>query len=586
MKRGWRVLSEILRLRSHFTFLSSCRLQLFFALLFGLFCGLASGFGVPVLLKFTAEKIFNDNLPIQQLVFYCSLPILLISIRTLSGFLNTFLLAVVGQHILLYIRMRIFRKLQRLPLEFFHRTSPGEIISKASNDATLIQSCFMSIAHDLIQCPITLLGSFSAIVYLCLAENKASMLLLISFLVALTIFPIWVLGRRIRRRNLVAQEEIARLTTRLTDNLEAVSEVRAFCLEDQETKRYEEAGVVYSRAYLRAIRSYYFINPSIELLAAIGVSAAMFYGHFLGIGGETFLALSSALYFSYDPIKNLGRMNGNVQSALASLSRIESLLHAPEAISDPEKPKKIPEKAPFVLEMQNVSLAYDNGETILQGINLRLERGKIYAVVGPSGAGKTSLAHLILRFYEATSGTVRFQGVAVKDLRQRDLRSQISLVPQQPSLLNDTVYNNILWGKERARNEEVLAAAELAGADGFIRHLEKSYETPIGEGGGCLSVGQRQRLALARAFLKPSRMMILDEATSALDVSSEEKIQKTLLSSFRDRTILLISHRFNFLPQVDEIFVMEGGRIIQHGPHQKLIQQEGLYKRLYLLHTN
>lgn len=568
----------------YFVALRRCRWQLILATLLGLVCGISSGFGIPVLLKLLAGKIFGENQTAFVLLSYCLLPLGLVSLRALSGFLNTYLLSVVGQHVLVFIRMKIFRKLQRLPIAYFRNHSPGEIISKAFNDATLIQSCFMSVAHDIIQCPITLVGAFSAIVYLCLRETNLVMLLLVFGLVSLTIFPIRLLGRRIRRRNLQSQEEIALLTTRLAQNLRATEEIRAFCMEDREIDDYHRANLTYARCYLRACRSYYFINPSVEILAALGVCMAMFYGHFLRISGETFLAIGSALYFSYDPIKSLGRMNGNIQCALASLSRIETLLDEPETIADPPRPQR-PRPVRGTVAFESVHFSYDPEAPLLRDIDFRLDDGKTYAIVGASGSGKTTLANLILRFYDVDSGAVLVSGMNVRRMRQRDLRSLISFVPQQPILLNDTIYNNILWGNPSASREDIRRAVQMAQAEEFIASMEGGLETVIGENGSCLSVGQRQRLALARAFLKPSQILIMDEATSALDVNSEERINDVLRNNFRGRTVLVISHRFTLLPHVDEIFVLENGRIIQRGSHRKLLEEEGLYKRLYLVHT-
>lgn len=568
----------------YFVALRLCRWSLVLATIMGLICGISSGFGIPVLLKLLAGKIFGETQTVIVLLSYCLLPLGLVIVRALSGFLNTYLLSVVGQHVLVFLRMKIFRKLQRLPIAYFRNHSPGEIISKAFNDATLIQSCFMSVAHDIIQCPITLIGAFSAIIYLCLKETDVFMLLLVFGLVSLTIFPIRRLGRRIRRRNLQSQEEIARLTTRLAQNLRATEEIRAFCMEDREIEDYHRANLTYARCYLRACRSYYFINPSVEILAAVGVCFAMFYAHFLRISGETFLAIGSALYFSYDPIKSLGRMNGNIQCALASLSRIEVLLNEPESIADPDRPQW-PQRVEGTVEFVGVNFAYDPDFPLLRSIDLRLEAGKRYALVGASGSGKTTIANLILRFYDVNEGAVLVSGRDVRKMAQRDLRSIISLVPQQPILLNDTIYHNILWGNPQATREDIWRAIRTAQAEEFIASMECGLETVIGENGSCLSVGQRQRLALARAFLKPSKILIMDEATSALDMNSEERINDVLRHSFDDRTILVISHRFTLLPYVDEIFVLEAGQIVQRGSHRRLLDEEGLYKRLYLLHT-
>jgi subfamily B ATP-binding cassette protein MsbA len=572
----------------HLDGLRHCRWQIFWAVATGIICGFSSGFGVPLLLRYVVGNVFSDGeRSILHLLYYCSLPILLMGIRTFSGFLNTYSLAIIGQAILQSIRLKIFQKIQRLPIAFFRRTQTGELVSRAFNDANMIQSCFVSIAHEIIQRPMMLIGAVVATIYLCLQQTNGWMLLLVLVLVGASGLPIAHFGRQVWWRNLRAQERIADLTANMTENLQAVQEVRAFCLEHHEMLRFRRISRSYSRAYLDTCRSYYFIVPSIELWAAIGISLALFYAYTLHISGETFLAIATALFLTYDPVKNIGRLYGNLQNTFSSLSRIEVLLQEPETAPVLGPPDLLlPKGVHGEIAFRDLSFSYDPDRPVLKHIDLTLEARKSYALVGPSGAGKTTLANLILRFYEAQEGTLTVDGHDIRRFPPHQLRTFISLVPQQPILLHDTVYANIRLGKLAATRREVQEAAQRAHAADFIAQLPKGMDTVIGEDGSYLSGGQRQRIALARAFLRDAPILILDEATSALDTQSEKEIRDVLPRLFQGRTVLLISHHFHWLPHVDEVIVLDGGAIVQRGGHDQLIGQEGLYRRLHAMYTS
>lgn len=576
---------DLQNLKRQLAALRQCRWQLIVALFLGILSGVSSGFGIPILLKMIAQQVFNESqtLSMALLCFYCLLPAALVGTYTFASFFNNYLLQMVGQNLLLSLRLRIFEKIQRLSLSFFNRMPPGEIISKASNDASVIQMCLMSITRDIIKCPITLVSAFGAMIYICVRETDVWLLILILILIGLSAFPIRILGLRIRERNLRAQSETAALTVRLTQNLEAVQEIRAFGREKEEARRYLEVGQRLVNAYLKATWNYLIITPTIEMIAVLGIGVAMFYAYRVHIQGDTFLAIGMALYFSYDPIKSLGRMNGNIQCVFASLSRLESLLAEPETICDPQNPVDFPETVESIA-FCDVSFEYDPGVPVLKHISLQLDPGKSYALVGPSGAGKTSLANLLLRFYDVSAGKISFNGIDLRCFRQKDLRQHISLVSQQPTLLNDTLRNNLLWGNPVASELQLQQAIAAANATEFVEKLENGLETLIGEDGNCLSGGQRQRIAIARAFLRDAPLLLLDEATSALDNRSEAAINLALRRLFQHRTVLLISHRFHLLPHVDEIFVLHRGKIVQRGNHGQLLAQDGLYKELYLTH--
>jgi subfamily B ATP-binding cassette protein MsbA len=561
--------------------LRRCKWKIFWTLFFGVLSGFLGGFGVPVLLKYVAQHVFvSDRQSFYHLLFYCSIPIMLIGLRSIMGFCSTYLLASLGQEILMEIRLKIFRKLQRLPLYFFRKTQTGHLVSRTINDVNVIQVTFVSIAHELIQRPAMLVSAIIAIVYLCLQQANGWILLLLLMLVAMSGFPIAYFGREVWNSNLRAQEKISDLTTRVTANLQSVQEVRAFCMEDYEISRFRHSNRAYSAAYLATCRVYYFIVPSVEFLAAGGIGLATFLAYWLHIPGETFLAIVTALLLSYDPIKNIGRLYGNLQYSVSALSRIEELLNE---VEDPKDTAGLPlsEKLRGEIAFNDVSFAYEDSAQIFKNLNLHFQSGKSYALVGPNGAGKTTIANLILRFYDAKSGTVTVDGYDVRRLSLEQLRSAVSIVPQHPTLLHDTVAANIRWGCATATQDDVAMAARSARAMGFIEKLPHGLETIIGEDGQFLSGGERQRIALARAFLRDAPILILDEATSALDTKSEREICNILPQLFKGKTVLLISHCFQWLPHVDEIIVLDGGFVVQRGTHEQLLNEDGLYRRLH-----
>ncbi|MDR3117028.1 MAG: ATP-binding cassette domain-containing protein [Puniceicoccales bacterium] len=565
----------------------SCRWIFFCAVVTAAVNGFAGGFGIPLLLSYLARNVFADGgqIALSRLLFYASLPIALVGIRSLAGLVNTCLLAAVGQTILHSIRLHIFQKLQRLPLQFFRRSQSGDLISRAFNDASVIQSSFVSIAHEIFQRPVTLISAVAAVTYLCLRQSSGWILFLVLILVAASGLPIAYFGRQVWRHGLLAQERIATLTSQMASSMRAVQEVRAFCMERHQRHAFHRASREYSRAYLSSCRAYYCIVPSVETWAALGISLAFLCAYFLHIPGEVFLAIATALFLTYDPVKNIGRLYGNLQYTFSALARIEEFLGEPEAPT-PGAALSIPGRLSGRVTFSHVSFSYGADGPVLRDINVTLEAGRSYALVGPSGAGKTTFANLILRFHAPQRGCIDVDGLDLQRLDVHQLRSQIAFVPQRATLIHASIRDNIRWGKVAARRDEIERAARRAGAMEFIEKLPRGLDTVVGEDGSYLSGGQRQRIALARALLRDAPILILDEPTSSLDARGEREIRATLPDLFRGRTVLLISHRSHWLPCVDEIFVLDGGRIVERGSHGALLSQEGLYRHLYAVHAD
>jgi subfamily B ATP-binding cassette protein MsbA len=325
-----------------------------------------------------------------------------------------------------------------------------------------------------------------------------------------------------------------------------------------------------------------FLSPTIEIISAMGVAATLIYAYYARIEWNTFLSIAFALFVSYEPVKKLGGINNDLKRGLSALDRLEEVLNAPLEIADPAQPITLG-RLHGDLAFEGVSFAYgQNGDLpALRDVTARIPAGTVCALVGPSGAGKSTFANLVPRFYEVGRGRVTIDGIDVRAMRLADLRRNIALVSQDPVLFNDTVYNNLLLGRSDASRDDVMAAAVDAHADEFIRALPQGYETVVGERGALVSGGQKQRLAVARAFLRNAPILILDEATSALDSQSEQMIQEALRKLEAGKTVIIIAHRFSTIRDASLILVFDRGEIVARGTHASLYADNALYKSLY-----
>jgi subfamily B ATP-binding cassette protein MsbA len=322
------------------------------------------------------------------------------------------------------------------------------------------------------------------------------------------------------------------------------------------------------------------LTPAIEVISSIGISITFIYAYQVHIPLESFLAIIFALYICYDPIKKLGALNNELKRGEVSLERLEEVLNEPLTIEDPPNPKPVDRLKGDVV-FNDVTFAYVPGQPALRDVSIRIPRGTVCALVGPSGAGKSTFANLVPRFYDVNFGSVTIDGIDIREMRLADLRRNIAIVSQEPVLFNDTIYNNLLFGRLDATREEVEQAARNAFAHDFIMSLPEGYQTLAGERGNKLSGGQKQRIALARAFLRHAPILILDEATSALDSESEAFIQMALRNLMVDKTVLIIAHRFSTIRDASMILVFNDSKIAAHGSHSALYESNPLYKTLY-----
>jgi subfamily B ATP-binding cassette protein MsbA len=561
------------------------------AILCGLLYAVASGLGFPYVVKENIPIIFGNDreVTIEQSEWVLLQTLLLlpltIFVRALAGFLNIYLTAYCGVKVLEKVRSQVFSKLQDLHVSYFQDQNKGDLISRLMVDCNAVKQCIVEVSNSLIKEPLTFLAALSYLVWLSIKNQQNLFLLFCLAAVPVCILPIRYIGKKLTRRARQLQAQSGTVTEVASENLGAIREIRAFSLEDSERQKFGHAVSKFLRFQLGVIKYDKSLSPLIELITGLAITGAIFVAarSQLNLQVDEVISLFLALHMCYQPIKKMGAINNHLKRGIASLDRIEEVLHAPILVE--EKPDAVPltEKIKGQLRFENVSFQYDtaNDHPVLKGIDETLEPGKTYALVGHSGAGKSTFINLVLRFYDPTVGRILLDGHDLRDLRLKNLRHQIALVPQDPVLFNDTIMENIRLSRPEATPEEILRAAEKANALGFIEDEPDGFDTLVGDRGTRLSGGQKQRIAIARAFLRDSPILILDEASSALDSESESRVQAELQTLMQGKTVLMIAHRFATLKLADEILVFDEGLITARGDHAKLMATSPVYQNLY-----
>ena len=562
----------------------------------GLVYAAASGAGLPLMTKVVFPILFNED-PGQSewyvdwltskvgevsrddlLIYTCLWIPAVFLLRAVAGYANAYFIQYVGMKVVESIRTDLFVKLQTLPLAFFKRNQSGDLLARLMNDTQMLQAVIAQASSDLIKQPATLLAALGTVVWLSFADRSFFIALIALLSVPLCIMLIRSAGKKLMRRATVLQQRGGDLSASLSESLQSALEIRAYNLQEPQISRFRKRVTEIFRLSMKVVKYRQIISPSIEVVAATGFAAALFFGVRAGMTLEGFLALGMALYMSYEPMKKLGVIHSLFQQGKASVDRIEYILHSDDTIPNPSHPKPCPAPAKGI-SFHHVTFAY--GETpVLHEVNLEIPAGQVVALVGPSGAGKTTFAHLVPRFYDPQQGEVRLDDIPIRDFLKNDLRTHIAVVPQTPSLFLGTLEENIRIGKQDATRAEIEAAARKAFAHEFITSMPEGYDTQVGERGDLLSGGQRQRIAIARAFLKDAPILILDEATSALDTESEAAVQQALAELVKGRTTLIIAHRFSTIRIADRILVFKDGRIVSDGSHDELRDLDPTYQAM------
>lgn len=538
----------------------------------------AANLYVPWIVRDVIDKVFQNK--DSDLLNLISLGIVVIFFaRGIFYYGQSYLMNYVGESIVIDVRGIVYRKLMTLSTHFFDTNKLGTIMSYVTNDVAALQGAMVANSIEIITETSVLIGSVGAMVYL---DWKLTLFTFCTFPVVLFFMDFF--GKKIRKSGHRIQQATADITSILQETLAATRVVKSFVREPYEIARFDQQNKANFYANMKSAKLMGTLSPVIEFIAALGVTAIIWFGGRSVIGGDiTAGSLVAFLVYAINisnPIKRIARVLGSIQKALAAAERVFYIMDLTDTI--PQKPDAI--TLPSVegnVEFRHVSFAYNKGETILHDVSFSAKPGQAIALVGPSGAGKSTVASLLPRFYDVTEGAIFVDGHDVRDVTLASLREQVGIVPQETNLFNDTVYNNILYGRLDATRDEVIAAAKAANADEFIQQLPKGYDTQLGDRGVNISGGQRPRISIARAILKNPRILILDEATSALDTESERIVQEALDRLMVGRTSFVIAHRLSTIQNAAKIIVLDKGSIVEEGTHQQLMAKHGLYAHLH-----
>lgn len=529
------------------------------------------------------SKIIIEHGKLDALVLICLFVIANIFLKNLFRYLGMFFIAPIRNGVVRDMRNKMYSKVLELPLSYYSEERKGDIMSRMTTDVQEIEWSIMQSLEMIFREPVTIL------IYLGIMVVISPKLTLFAFIM-LPVSGIMIgrIGKSLRRSSGKSKEKMGLLLSIMEETLGGLRIIKGFNAESNMNKRFREENQAYNDISVKMYRKTDLASPLSEFLGVTVMIVILYFGGKLVLDDHptmngsiliTYLAIFSQLL---TPAKSFTQAYYNVQKGLASAERIDKILNAEVNIRDAEKPQEI-KKFEKEIEYRNVSFAYREGEIgwVLNDINLKIEKGKTIALVGQSGSGKTTMADMLPRFYDATKGEILIDGISIRNTRLTDLRELMGIVTQESILFNDTVYNNIAFGINNVTKEQVIEAAKIANAHEFIMQMPDGYQTNIGDRGNKMSGGQRQRMSIARAVLKNPPILILDEATSALDTESERLVQDALNKLMKNRTSIVIAHRLSTIQHADEIIVMQKGVIIERGTHSGLITQNGTYKKLH-----
>ena len=537
-----------------------------------------SGLVPPYLLKVAIDNyIVKGNL--TGLTFVAVILVAVYLINWFSDYQRTYQISWLGQNMVNEIRMNLFSHLQDLSFSFYDKSEAGRIISRVTNDTDTLSMIFVQGIVTVLSDILTLVGIVIVMLWLSVSLTLATLVVLPILLLCTLVFQ-----SRLRRAYRMTRKKIAKVTSKLQESISGIREIQSFTRERDTIEVFRQANIENLQANVQAGRIFALLMPVIQIIGAVGTCIVLWYGGILTIGeGITLGILVAFLAYVtrfFRPIVNLTTFYNTVQSAMAAAERIFETMDTRPEVTDAPEAVELP-RVKGRIAFKNVSFGYNPSDPVLKNIDFSVEQGKSLAIVGPTGAGKSTTVRLLSRFYEPQSGNITVDYYDVRDVTLKSLHNQMGVVLQEPFLFSGTIMENIRYGKLDATDEEVKNIARLVGAHEFITSFPDGYETEVGERGMRLSVGQRQLISFARALLRDPPILILDEATSSLDPYTELKIKRGLSVLLRNRTSLVIAHRLSTVRNADNIIVVNDGEIVEEGNHKELMKKRGLYRRLY-----
>ena len=570
---GTQILSRLFR-DSIKPYLSRLLSSLFFMIIIALCTGATAWLLDPAI-----EKIFLDKDSSMLII----IPLAIIGtllIKSVSTYIQVFLLNSVAQNVIADTQIKLFKKIINADLAWLHKIHSAKIISNFLYDVTLLQDSVSSSLANGVKDFLTLICLVGVMYY---QDWVLATIAIIAFpLVGLLSRQ---LGKRIKKASTETQEETGIMASILSENLDGTRIVKAYQQEDREIKKLSESVYRRMNKLLKAINTRGATSPFAEFLAGFGIAGTLYYAGLRGLQGELplneFVSFLGAMMLAFQPLRRLAAVNTTLQEGFAAAIRVFDLLDQKSLINEEINAQELNNPNSDIL-FDNVTLSYDGQKnSALKNISLKIPNGKITALVGPSGSGKSSILNLIPRFYDPKSGAILIGNQNIRHLTMQSLRSKIALVNQEPILFDMSIKDNILYGNPNASDQEIEGASKSSASDEFITKLPEGYNTIVGEDGYSLSGGQKQRISLARAFLKDAPILLLDEATSSLDTESEHLVQEAINTLMKNRTTLIIAHRLSTIINSDNIIVIDNGEVVESGTHSELIKNDGMYKKLY-----
>ena len=533
------------------------------------------------IMGYLIKPVIDDVLVNPDTAGLILLPLAIIIVflfRGIGRYGQQYFMNYVAENTIRRLRNQLYNRIQDLPLSFFQKETTGGLMSRITSDVIILKSMVSTAVNSSLQDLASIIGLTAVIIY-----QNWRMAIITLLILPMAYFPVFELGRRVRRVRKTCQEAMADLNAFMLETFSGNKIVKAFCMERHEKDRFFKKTENLFKLEIKEVIVRALSSPIMEFLGGLGIAFVFWYGGWQVREGQTtpgtFMSFLACVLLLYEPIKKLSTLNNTIQTGLAAADRVYDVIETPTDIEDPLHPKKMAHKT-HTVSFEKVDFSYGNSQ-VLKGIDLSIPPGEVMALVGMSGGGKTTIANLIPRFFDVTAGQICIDGTDIRQFSVADLRKEISIVTQEPILFNETIRDNILYGNSKASEEEVISAAQAAYAHEFIQNFPNGYDTRIGELGGRLSGGEKQRLCIARALIKNAHILILDEATSSLDSEAEALVQKALENLMRGRTTLVIAHRLSTVAKANQIAVVIKGRVTERGTHETLLARNGDYTKLF-----